>query len=152
MKLIDIIDSTPISYGYRIAFLTNFFRGPLLRDLEKNYGIIRPEWTVLICLSYKEGVTSKDICEVTEQPSNTVSRAVSSLIEKKLIRRKIDKNDGRRSLLYISAAGRKLNSTIMKEFVLVEQTMTECLTSDELEQLDVLLDKLCRHVPFWRIE
>jgi len=149
MKLIDVIDSTPIPFGYRIAFLTNFFRGPFLRDLEKNYGLIRPEWTILICLNYQEGITSKDICEVTEQPSNTVSRAVSSLLDKKLISRKVDNEDARRSLLYISGAGRKLNTSIMIEIKKIEDQMLDCLTPTERKQLDKVLDKMCRHVQFW---
>jgi len=149
MKLIDIIDSTPFPYGYRVAFLTNFFRGPVLRNLEKKFAILRPELTILMCLNFQEGVTSKDICEITEQPSNTVSRAVTSLIEKKLITRRIDEDDARRSLLYLSSSGRSLYVELMKEFEYFEERMTECLSETERDQLDKILDKMCRHVPSW---
>jgi len=90
VKLIDIIDSTPIPYGYRFSFLTNFFREPVLRKMEKEFGLIRPELTVLICLNSNQTCTSKDICEITEQPSNTVSRAVGSLEKKGHISRTTD--------------------------------------------------------------
>ena len=35
MKLIDILSATPIPIGYRLAFLTNFMREPLLRRMER---------------------------------------------------------------------------------------------------------------------
>ena len=149
MKLIDIIDATPIPFGYRIAFLTNFYREPLLRQMEREYGIIRPEWTVLICLNFRDGTTAKDICEITEQPSNTVSRAVTALTEKGLITRKTDKQDARRSLLFITAVGQQLYDNVMQIFISGENKMISCLSPKEHAQLDLLLEKLCRHVPKW---
>ena len=71
MNLIDILDATPFPIGYRLAFLTNFWREPILRKMEKDFGLIRPELTVLMCLSFQSDVHARDICEVTEQPSNT---------------------------------------------------------------------------------
>jgi len=70
MKLLDILDATPFPIGYRIAFLTNFWREPVLRQMERDFGIIRPELTVLMCLSFQRNVHARDICEITEQPSN----------------------------------------------------------------------------------
>ena len=35
MKLIDILDTTPFPIGYRLAFLTNFWRELILRQMEK---------------------------------------------------------------------------------------------------------------------
>ena len=150
MKLIDIIDNTPIPFGYRIAFLTNFFREPLLRKMEKQFEIIRPEWTVLICLHFKNGCTAKDICEITEQPSNTVSRAVTSLAQKKYIERKTDTKDARRSLLYITKLGKAFYADVMGLFVEGENNLIDCLSDEERTQLDLILDKMCRHVPDWK--
>lgn len=149
MKLIDIIDATPIRYGYRIAFLTNFFREPLLRRMEQEFGIIRPEWTVLLCLEFQNNLAQKDICEITEQPSNTVSRAVRSLEHKGYIKCGVDATDARRTVLEITSSGRKLHQQIMPMFVEGEAAMLAPLTNAELARLDKLLDKLCRAVPDW---
>ena len=48
MKLIDILDATAIPVGYRISFLTNFWRELLLRKMERETGLNRPELSVLI--------------------------------------------------------------------------------------------------------
>ncbi|MCB2099856.1 MAG: winged helix-turn-helix transcriptional regulator [Rhodobacterales bacterium] len=149
MKLLDIIDNTPIPVGYRIAFLTNFWREPLLRRMEREFGLIRPEWTVLICLVYRDGLNSRDICEVTEQPSNSISRGVAALEEKGLIHRRPDPQDARRSLLFITDEGRAMHDQVMDLFVRAERSILEVLDAEETRVLTGLLDKLARDVVRW---
>ena len=150
MKLIDILDATPIPIGYRLAFLTNFWREPLLRRMERETGLIRPELTVLMCLSFRRNLNARDICEITEQPSNTVSRAVASLEKKALITRKKDAEDTRRQVLNITREGQTLHDRLMVTFSKAETRMLETLTSDEISVLEGLLDKLSRDVDRWR--
>ena len=51
-----------------------------------------------MCLNFRNDVHARDICEVTEQPSNTVSRAVGSLEKKGYINRTKDCVDTRRQV------------------------------------------------------
>ncbi|MDX1784570.1 MAG: MarR family winged helix-turn-helix transcriptional regulator [Roseovarius sp.] len=150
MKLIDILDATPLPIGYRMAFLTNFMREPLLRRMEREFGLIRPEWTVLICLVYRDGLSSSDICEVTEQPSNTMSRAVSSLLAKGMISRRVDAADGRRKLLFLEPPGRMQYDVVMAWFQQAEEHLTATLSSDERDLLEKLLDRMGHDVPRWQ--
>lgn len=62
MKLIDILDATPFPIGYRIASLTNFWREPLLARTERDTGLIRPQLTVLMGLSFRDDVHALDTC------------------------------------------------------------------------------------------
>lgn len=150
MKLIDILDATPFPIGYRIAFITNFLREPLLRQMEKDYGIIRPELTVLMCLSFRDDVHARDICEVTEQPSNTVSRAVGSLEKKGLLQRTKDRVDTRRQVLNITPEGRDIHDEIVALFANAENAMLLGLSQEEQDQLRNLLDKVARSVEVWK--
>ena len=150
MKLIDILDATPFPIGYRIAFLTNFWREPLLRRMERDHGQIRPELTVLMCLSFRETVHARDICEVTEQPSNTVSRAVASLERKGLLVRSRDESDTRRQVLRITGAGQTVHDEVMAMFAEAETKMLSCLSDTEKAQLHDLLDRVARGVEDWR--
>ncbi len=152
MKLIDILDATAIPVGYRLAFLTNFWREPLLRWMERETGIIRPELTVLMCLSFHRDLNARDICEITEQPSNTVSRAVGSLEEKGYITRERDAVDTRRRVLNITEAGQAVHDRLLTRFAEAEAKMLETLTPQEVETLTALLDKLGRDVVRWRPE
>ena len=151
MKLIDILDATPFPIGYRLAFLTNFWREPILRQMEKETGLRRPELTVLMCLNFRNDVHARDICEVTEQPSNTVSRAVGSLEKKGLITRTKDSIDTRRQVLNITKDGRHLHDQVMRMFVEAEQNMLSGLDPEEETQLLRLLDKLARSVESWKV-
>jgi len=152
MKLIDILDATPIPVGYRMAFLTNFWREPLLRRMEKEFGLIRPELTVLICLNFKPGSNARDICEITEQPSNTVSRAVVSLADNGYIKRSRDREDARKINLTISSKGQRLHDKVMESFMQAEKVMLQNLTEKESQQLTSLLDKLARSAPEWSLD
>ena len=150
MKLIDILDATAIPVAYRISFLTNFWREPLLRKMERDTGLIRPELTVLMCLSFRDDLYARDICEITEQPSNTVSRAVTSLVEKGYVIRTRDTIDTRRQVLNITSAGRAVHDDLMAGFARAEAKMLETLTAEECSALTALLDKLARDVNRWR--
>ena len=149
MKLIDIIDNTPIRFAYRIAFLTNFYRAPVLRKIEQEYGLIRPEWTVLICLAFRDGLNPRDICEITEQPSNTVSRGSASLVAKGLITNEPDPEDARKRCIVITPRGREMYEKAMAICVEAEGSMIACLDDDEVKTLDRLLNKMARAVPDW---
>jgi len=98
---------------------------------------------------FRDSLNSRDICEITEQPSNTVSRGVSSLVKKGLIRTEPDSIDARRTVLYITAKGKLLYERIMPMFVERESKLLASLSEDEIQQLDGLLDKLSRDVPNW---
>lgn len=149
MKLIDILDATAIPVAYRFSFLTNFWREPLLRRMEREFGLIRPELTVLICLSYEPGANARDICEITEQPSNTVSRAVVSLEEKSYITRSRDTLDSRRIKLKLTAEGQRVHDELMELFSQAEAVMLGGLTEKEVERLTMLLDKIARNAKTW---
>lgn len=150
MKLIDILDATPIDIGYRISFLTNFWREPLLRRMERDTGLIRPELTVLMCLDFRAGLNARDICEITEQPSNTVSRAVASLMAKGMISRRQDQEDGRRKLLFLEPRGKAVLDGLMVVFEKAEGHLTACLSPEERGLLQDLLDRMARDVPRWQ--
>jgi len=127
-------------------------REPVLREMERKFNIIRPELTVLMCAYVRDDVHARDICEITEQPPNTVSRGVTSLERKGLIKRNRDKKDTRRQTLKITPAGKKLHNQVMKMFEQVEQNMLAGLTAKEKSQLLILLDKIARDVEHWRSE
>jgi len=152
MKLLDILDATPFPIGYRIAFVTNFMREPLLRQVERDFGLIRPELTVLMCVSLRPDVIARDICEVTEQPSNNVSRAVASLDKKNYISRSKDQTDTRRQVLNITEAGQRVHDEILSRFAEVEAKMLAGFNSSEKETLHALLDRIARSVNDWRVQ
>lgn len=150
MKLIGILDAVSFPIGYRIAFITNFLREPILRWMEREVGLIRPELTVLMCVSFSQDVHARDICEITEQPSNTVSRAVASLEKKGFISRTRDQVDTRRQVLNITAAGQEIHDRVIERFQTAEARLLAALNAKERAELLDLLNKVSRSVDDWK--
>ncbi|MEZ5661557.1 MAG: MarR family winged helix-turn-helix transcriptional regulator [Burkholderiaceae bacterium] len=152
MKLLEIVNNVSARQSFRMAFLTNFIREPTLRRLEAEHGLIRPEWTVLTCLNYYDGATARDICEVTEQPRNTISRGVIALESKDLVRREPDPDDARRTCVWLTEAGRRMYRHMAEHFERIEHAMLSQLEAHEREALDRILTKLCLTLPDWLVE
>jgi DNA-binding MarR family transcriptional regulator len=150
MKLIEILEATPFPVGYRLAFLTNFYREPLLRRMEREAGLIRPELTVLMCLNFRGDLNARDICEITEQPSNTVSRAIASLLAKGMISRHPDHDDGRRKRLFLEPEGKRVHDRVIALFEQAEAHLTACLDDGERAALTDMLGRMARDVPRWQ--
>ncbi|MEN3161382.1 MarR family transcriptional regulator [Tistrella mobilis] len=150
LKLFGLFDTVPIRQAYRLAFLTNFYRAPLLRRIEQEHGLTRPEWTILICLSHQDGLNPRDICDFTEQPRNNVSRGAALLEAKGLITRSPDPEDARRALLHLTETGRALYARLMPLFQAREAEMLAVLSPEERAQLDHLLTRLTAELPVWR--
>lgn len=149
MKLIDIVGGTPFPTAYKMSFLHNFWREPLLRRLDLEFGIVRPEFTILLCLDFRSPLNARDICEITEQPANTISRGVASLERKGLISRTRDMIDLRRVTLSLTGRGRELIETVSEFFREGEQAMLQSLSAEEVAMLDALLDRMARDVGNW---
>ena len=87
MKLKKFLENIPAKYLFRLSYLANHFRDPFLRQCEQELGLTRPEASILFCLASQDGITAKDVADVTRQPKNTLSRGSLILEGKGLITR-----------------------------------------------------------------
>ena len=139
-------------FFFRIQFLSSNFRDPMLRQIEQEYGLTRPEFSILICLALRPGMSAIDIAEITRQPENTLGRGVSLLLDKQFITKEPDPKDGRRYRLHLTRTGRDQYDAFIHLFTEANERMVGCLSAKELEQFDMLLDKICASVrasPTW---
>ena len=142
-----IVRNNPIPYFFRIVFLSNNFRDPLLRKFEKDFRFTRPEFSILVCLGLQNGISAIEISDITRQPQNTVSRGVLLLTQKKLIRKVTDKSDKRRNRLYLTKEGTAAHKVLMDYLTEANQKMVDCLSSKEKKQLENILAKMCSEAP-----
>ncbi len=147
MTVYSIVDDNPVPYFFRIVFLSNNYRDPLLRKIETRYKLTRPEFSILVCLGIKDGISAIDICDITRQPQNTVSRGVFLLSEKAHIKKVTEERDNRIKRLYLTAKGRTAHNQLMEYLVEADRNMVECLSAKEKEQLDRILAKMCSAIP-----
>lgn len=143
MRRAEILRKNPIPFFYRIVFLSNNYRDPLLRNIEQVFGLTRPEFSILVCLAQQTGISAIDISAFTSQPENTVSRGVFLLLEKGMIRKIADPRDKRRYHLHLTKSGERQYNSFFGLVKTANDAMVASLTPAELEQLDKLLSKMC---------
>jgi DNA-binding MarR family transcriptional regulator len=139
----------PCWLSFRANFIAHHFNQPLYDWIYRRYRLTAPEHVVLYALGLKEGITAEDIAASSSRPKNTLSRAVNSLLRKKLVLRKQDQADRRRLSLYLTRAGRKICTETVQFFVAREQAMAAALTTAEQEQLNRLLTKIILNKSRW---
>ncbi|WP_394848720.1 MarR family transcriptional regulator [Pendulispora brunnea] len=99
-------------------------------------------WPILNCLVRNGPSAQKDIAESTGQHPAGLSRLIEELEQKKLIRRKVDRNDRRRQLVEVTPKGRTwVEEHTPAVYAAVDQVMSG-LDDEERRTLRALLLKL----------
>ena len=147
--LSDILDGVAIPFAYKLGYVINSFREPSFRAIEAMYGLTRPEILSLIFLYFRDGISAADICDFSGHLKNNISRAITALESKGLVRREPHAQDQRKLILYITAAGRDLHDQFMPGLKKREEDMMACLTQEDRLMLELLLQRLCAHGPHW---
>jgi DNA-binding MarR family transcriptional regulator len=142
----SLLQHSRVRFGYRIAVLSNWYRGPGYKAIEKKFGITEVECSALFCVGHSDQMTATDVCNITGRPKNSLSRAIAILIGKKLLQRTEDDRDGRKKRLQLTSQGRALYEKIVPMFLRAEQNIVQPLTPSELSDLDRLLGKMIKHV------
>ena len=139
----------PCWLSFRANFIAHHFNQPLYDWIQRRYRLTAPEHVVLYALGLKEGITADDIAASSSRPKNTLSRAVNSLLRKKLLLRKQDQADRRRLFLYLTRSGRRIFDETVPHFVAREQVMAAALTPSEQQALNRLLTKIILRKSRW---
>jgi len=82
----------------------------LYRDFRAADIFITPEqWTILLSLSYKDGITQQELATTTFRDKPSITRLIDNLEKCSLVVRLGDKTDKRINLIHITKAGLALN-------------------------------------------
>jgi DNA-binding MarR family transcriptional regulator len=142
---VKILEQSEVRFGYRIAVLANWYRGPGYKLIEQRHGITEPECSVLFCVGHSDELTATDVCHITGRPRNSMSRAIHILKGKKLLSRDSDPSDARRKILRLTKQGQLLYRQIVPVFISRERHILESLSLSEISDLDRLLTKMITH-------
>jgi len=147
--IFGLVEDSSIRHLWRLSFLANFMTVPIYAELGKKYKMTRAEVAILYCLYRGKELLAQDIVLATSQPKNTISRAVSILLKKELIRRRTNETDRRAKTLVLTEAGHDIIVEIMPFFRNRQYAMREALTEDEKETFDKLVNKILLSMPNW---
>lgn len=129
---------------YRLSTLSNRISRAIADLYEERFQLSLPEWRVMAVLGEEPDLSATEVAERTAMDKVAVSRAVNRLIEAGRLERHFAADDKRRSVLALSAHGRRVYRQIVPLAINYEEALLERLTAKEIDTLDGLLKKLER--------
>jgi DNA-binding MarR family transcriptional regulator len=131
---------------YRFAMSADHYARSLAAMYRPAYRISPPEWKVMAQLSPHAPMSATEAGKRTSLKPDKVTRAVDSLVKKRLVVRRLDLDDKRRVMLSLSAKGARAYAAIDQVRYAIESEMLKLLDPVEVETLHRLLDKIERRV------
>jgi len=107
-------------WPYQVVVLADLIAKNTSTVLKANGDLNLSQWRGLAAVAEKEGRSAAEVVAVTPMDKGIVSRATASLVEDGLIKKENDKDDKRRSLLFMTKSGKQTYSMILKD--LLDQT------------------------------
>ena len=129
---------------YRLSTLSNRISRAIADLYEERFQLTLPEWRVMAVLGEEPDLSATEVAERTAMDKVAVSRAVNRLIEAGRLERHFAADDKRRSVLALSAHGRRVYRQIVPLAINYEEALLERLTAKEIDTLDGLLKRLER--------
>lgn len=128
------------------AILNGKVSAAINRKLYRNFRLnsldITPEqWTVLLSLWEKDGVTQIELCNATFKDKPSMTRLIDNLERLNLVVRISDKKDRRINLIHLTKQGRALEECARE---ITSHTFDEALDGIKLNDLDISRDVLRR--------
>lgn len=145
----NLIDTdTPINQylSFKISVLYRLMVRRSARFLNSKYDLSVAEWWTLGQLAVKSPGTVSGIVELTQNDKAQVSRAVTMLIQKGLVRKENNPEDKRSSLLYLTEKGLGLYSEVLPMRQKTQNMILEQLTEEEREVTERAIVKLTNYL------
>lgn len=120
---------------YRLAVLSQRLSAELAAVYEHQHGLSAPQWRVMAAVAERPGRTAQEVVRMTPMEKATVSRAVSAMIERGLMRREADDRDGRSSRLALTESGKSLYALIAPAVLRVEASIVSAMAACSKSEL-----------------
>ena len=115
----------------------------LASEYAERYGLDVPAWRVMATLGFRETPCSAQfISQCTRTHKSTISRAVTSLLERGAIERVENADDRREFDLRLTRKGRKLYEELFPRLLRKEQDILSCLSAREQKDFAMMLGKI----------
>lgn len=107
----------------------------LIRNFRESALDITPEqWTVLLFLWEKDGVSQQELCNATFKDKPSMTRLIDNMERQNLVVRIASKSDRRTNLVYLTRQGRELED---RARMVANRTLKEALAGLTIEELRI---------------
>ena len=139
MARLDLFRFVPFRLNRLAAEVSN----ALSVEYQTRYGLDIPEWRVLATLGFrKDACSAQYIAQCTRTHKSTISRAVTSLMQRNLVERVENADDRREFRLQMTAKGKTLYEELIPRLLRREQEILSCLSTQERKDFAALLGKI----------
>lgn len=129
------------SLGKQISHISRNIRWMIQRDLE-SIGVGSGQHFFLHLIEQHPGITQNEVSRMTDIDKATAAKGLAKLERRGYLRRVPDRDDRRIRRLYLSEAGEAVMPQIAATLRRVTEVCSTDLSSEELEELFDLLDKV----------
>jgi DNA-binding MarR family transcriptional regulator len=128
---------------FRLNRLAAEVSAALASEYHERYGLDIPEWRVLATLGFRRDACSAQyVAHCTRTHKSTISRAVTSLLDRKLIERVENADDRREFRLRLTRKGKTLYGQLIPRLRRREREIMACLSDAERETFESLIGKI----------
>jgi DNA-binding MarR family transcriptional regulator len=128
---------------FRLSRLAAEVSMALASEYADRYGLDVPAWRVMATLGFRETPCSAQfISQCTRTHKSTISRAVTSLLERGAIERVENEDDRREFNLRLTRKGRKLYEELFPRLLRKEHDILTCLSPREQKDFAMMLGKI----------
>ena len=136
---LDLFKFTP----FRLNRLAAEVSAALASEYRERYGLDIPEWRVLATLGFRRDPCSAQyVAHCTRTHKSTISRAVTTLLERRLIERVENADDRREFRLRLTRKGKTLYEELIPRLQHKEREIMSCLSDQERRTFDRLVGKI----------
>lgn len=139
MTRLDLLKFVPFRLNRLAAEVSN----ALSVEYQQRHGLDIPEWRVLATIGFrKDPCSAQYIAHCTRTHKSTISRAVTALMQRRLIERAENSEDRREFRLQMTARGKALYEELIPQLLRREQEILSCLSAQERKDFASLLGKI----------
>jgi DNA-binding MarR family transcriptional regulator len=133
------------SVSYRLHTLSKLTDRVTQQAYLDEVGVALGEGRCLAAVGAFGPLSVNDLAGYANLNKGQASRAAQTLVEQGLVRKEAAPSDGRGVVLSLTPAGSKVWARSRSVIARRNEEITECLSAEELQVLDVLLDRLVSH-------
>jgi DNA-binding MarR family transcriptional regulator len=127
---------------YKLSRLLAVGGSMVIRLCEGRFGITRREWRVIARLAQEKDLLSSELAERIQLERARTSRAITSLVAKKLVRRQAGASDRRQARVALTDKGRALHQQLFPLVCEINRGLLSPLSAQEALRLDATLAAL----------
>ena len=142
LDYLNIFESVEFPDAYKVSYLANAIVIPTYEDVRKDFGLVRAEYHLLLCLAHYSELTAQDVARITRRPRNSISRAVHRMLDLGFLKRIPDPSDARQAKLQITNEGEIMHKKVSEYLVAREAKIFSVLSESERKHFRTLIRKL----------